>query len=123
MVTKFNNLRHSSSVDITLEDFPPYLVATDTGEEIIMLPESDRYRDVPASAYDLTNQLKEGISLEQCPTYIALAGVHGADVATRLADAFRVTIESRKLAEERAKLLNPINIPHTSAAPSSVASD
>ena len=45
---------------VELEKFPPYLVEVDTGEEILMLPEDDRYRGVPASAYDLENQLKEG---------------------------------------------------------------
>lgn len=116
---KFNN-RRLYEVKNPSEDFPPYLVPTDTGEEIVMLPESDRYRGIPATAYDLTNQVKDGIALEQCPTYIALAGVHGADVATRLANALQTSVENARIDEVRRQnlvtLSSPVTIPAAASA-------
>lgn len=102
---------------VELEKFPPYLVEVDTGEEILMLPEDDRYRGVPASAYDLENQLKEGVELNQCPTYIQLEGVYGADVATRLASKFQNLVEDAKVENERVRILNSSPLSTAGSAP------
>ena len=109
----------NSAAKVELEKFPPYLVEVDTGEEILMLPEDDRYRGVPASAYALENQLKEGIELKQCPTYIQLEGVYGADVATRLAAKFQNLVETAKVENERQRILNPPSVPAAGVAPAS----
>lgn len=119
---KFNN-RRLYDVQNPPEDFPPYLVPTDTGEEIVMLPESDRHRGIPASAYDLTSQVKDGIALEQCPAYITLAGVHGADAATRLANAFQTTVENARIEEARRQNLATLSKPISVSSPASPAAE
>lgn len=88
-----------------------------------MLPESDRHRGIPASAYDLSNQIKEGITLEQCPSYITLSGVHGADVATRLANAFQSTVENARVEELRRKNLEVLTKPISTTPPPAPASE
>lgn len=107
----------NSAAQVELETFPPYLVEVDTGEEVLMLPEDDRYRGVPASAYDLENQIKEGVELQQCPTYIQLEGVYGADVATRLASKFQSLVETAKVDDERMRILNSSPLSIAGAAP------
>lgn len=121
---KSNNRRpvsHSALV-VERETFPPYLVEVDTGEEVIMMEEDDRYRGVPASAYSLENQLKEGVELTQCPTYIQLQGMYGADVATRLASKFHDIVENEKITLERQRILSGYSpAAAASAAPAAAA--
>lgn len=120
-MSKNNNRRVYSKVEVQREDFPPYLVPVDTGEEVIMMPESDRYRGIPASAYDLQNQIAEGIALEQCPTYMQLSGLHGADVATRLANRFRDLVTQEQLRAERERVFGNVPVNNSSAPPPAAA--
>lgn len=119
---KFNNHRVISPSEVLVlpeishVEFRP----VDTGTEVVFLPEDkDRYDGIPSSAYSLQNELKEGIALEKCPTYIRLEKMLGSDVATRTVHKLQSLVEESNLRTARAEYAKMVLTP-PSASDSSV---
>lgn len=98
---KFNN-RFSAPPESLQEYRVPEMRLVDTGKEVVSMPEEkDRYQQIPASAYDLERQLKDGVALESCPSYIRLEKMYGSDVAMRTVSKLQNMVEN-----ERVRLAN-----------------
>lgn len=117
---KFNNHRVISPSEVLVlpetshVEFRP----VDTGTEVVFLPEDkDRYDGIPSSAYSLQNELKEGIALEKCPTYIRLEKMLGSDVATRTVHKLQSLVEESNLRAARAEYAKMVLTPPSAAAP------
>lgn len=98
---KFNN-RFSAPPELLSEYRAPEMRLIDTGKEIVSMPEEkDRYQQIPSSAYALEQQLKDGVVLESCPSYIRLEKMYGSDVAMRTVSKLQNMVEN-----ERVRLAN-----------------
>lgn len=125
---KFNNHRVALPDEVLMlpETSHVEFRVVDTGQEVVFLPEDkDRYDSVPASAYSLQNELKEGLKLEKCPTYIRMEKMYGSDVAMRTVSKLQSMIDEHNMRVARAEyarqILTPPAAPASSAAPASPA--
>lgn len=101
----FNNRRTHERPTFGAPEYSQDFAEVDTGAEIVFTEEpADRYKSVPASAYNLEQQLSQGIKPEKTGVYMHMEKMHGSEVAMRTIEKLQQDIDAARVNRELRKL-------------------